>query len=79
MKRCKHALLKTYNGLVTGLAITAGALLVWLGIAVIASVMQRNLGFQPSAWLFVSTGPSHFSRQCLSLSFGNTGVQIQLV
>jgi transposase len=24
-------------------------------------------------------GPSHFSRQCLSLSFGNTGVQIQLV
>jgi C4-dicarboxylate transporter DctQ subunit len=50
-----HALVKTYNGLVTGLAITAGAILVWLGIAVIFSVMQRNLGFQPSAWLFVST------------------------
>ena len=50
-----HALLKTYNGLVTALAIAAGALLVWLGIAVIVSVMQRNLGFQPSAWLFVST------------------------
>lgn len=50
-----HALVKTYNGLVTGLAIVAGSLLVWLGVAVIISVMQRNLGFQPTAWLFLST------------------------
>lgn len=49
------ALVKTYNGVVTGLAMLAGLMLVWLGIAVIVSVMQRNLGFQPAAWLFVST------------------------
>ena len=50
-----HAVVKAYNGLVTGLAVISGALLVWLGIAVIISVMQRNLGFQPTAWLFLST------------------------
>ncbi|MFW8565042.1 TRAP transporter small permease [Orrella sp. 11846] len=50
-----HAVVKAYNVLVTGLAVISGALLVWLGIAVIISVMQRNLGFQPTAWLFLST------------------------
>lgn len=50
-----HALVKAYNGLVTALAVVAGGLLVWLGIAVIISVMQRNLGYQPTAWLFLST------------------------
>jgi len=50
-----RALVNTYNGLVTGLAIVSGSLLVWLGVAVIFSVMQRNLGYQPTAWLFLST------------------------
>ncbi|AWB35031.1 TRAP transporter small permease [Orrella marina] len=50
-----RTLVKTYNGLVTGLAIVSGSLLVWLGVAVIFSVMQRNLGYQPTAWLFLST------------------------
>jgi C4-dicarboxylate transporter DctQ subunit len=30
-------------------------MLVWLMVAVVASVVQRNLGMQPAAWLFVST------------------------
>jgi len=50
-----RALVKTYDGLVTALAVVAGSLLVWLGVAVIVSVMQRNLGYQPTAWLFLST------------------------
>lgn len=48
-------LVKLYDAVVIGLAILAGMMLVWLMIAVIASVVQRNLGMQPAAWLFVST------------------------
>lgn len=36
------------------LAVIAGATLVWLMVSVVASVMMRNLGMQPFAWLFTS-------------------------
>lgn len=48
-------LIRLYDGLVIGLAGLAGVMLVWLMVAIIASVLQRNLGMQPAAWLFVST------------------------
>ena len=48
-------LVKLYDALVVGLAVLAGAMLVWLMVAIIVSVLQRNLGMQPAAWLFVST------------------------
>lgn len=48
------ALSKAYGALLYGMAIIAGATLVWLMIAVIVSVMMRNLGLQPFAWLFTS-------------------------
>lgn len=38
-----------------GMALLAGAMLVWLMIAVILSVAMRNFGLQPWAWLFTST------------------------
>jgi TRAP-type C4-dicarboxylate transport system permease small subunit len=50
-----RALLKLYDGLITGLAIFAGLMLVWLMFAIVASVSMRNLGLQPFAWLFTST------------------------
>ncbi|WP_413841690.1 TRAP transporter small permease [Tateyamaria sp.] len=40
--------------LVNLLAIIAGATLVWLMISVITSVLMRNAGLQPFAWLFTS-------------------------
>lgn len=53
-------LVKLYDGLVVGLAGLAGLMLVWLMVAIIVSVLQRNLGMQPAAWLFVSTEYSMF-------------------
>ena len=46
---------RLYDRLVDALAVAAGALLVWLMVAVVASVAMRNAGLQPFAWLFVST------------------------
>ena len=46
---------RLYDRLVDALAVVAGALLVWLMVAVVASVAMRNAGLQPFAWLFVST------------------------
>ncbi|MEM6847651.1 MAG: TRAP transporter small permease [Pseudomonadota bacterium] len=37
------------------MAFVAGALLVWLLIAVLGGVLMRNLGMQPFPWLFLST------------------------
>ncbi len=48
-------LIRIYTGILTAMAIVAGAMLVWLMIAVIVSVTMRNLGMQPYAWLFTST------------------------
>ena len=48
-------LLRTYDLLLYGMAFIAGAMLVWLMIAIVVSVAMRNLGLQPFAWLFTST------------------------
>lgn len=49
-----QALFRAYSGLVTLMAILAGATLVWLMISVVTSVVMRNAGLQPFAWLFTS-------------------------
>ncbi|MBS0123708.1 TRAP transporter small permease [Thetidibacter halocola] len=46
---------RAYDGVVTGMAVVAGLLLIWLMVAVIVSVAMRNFGMQPFAWLFTST------------------------
>ena len=45
---------KAYSILLYALATIAGLTLVWLMISVIASVLMRNFGLQPFAWLFTS-------------------------
>ncbi|MCR9150448.1 MAG: TRAP transporter small permease [Rhodobacteraceae bacterium] len=45
---------KAYGWLLYGMAVLAGALLVWMMISVIVSVLMRNAGLQPFAWLFTS-------------------------
>lgn len=47
--------LRLYDGIVTAMALLAGAILVWLMVAIVWSVTMRNLGMQPYAWLFTST------------------------
>ena len=51
---------RLYNRLIDAMAFLAAALLVWLMVAVVLSVVIRNLGFQPPAWLFSSTEYSMF-------------------
>jgi C4-dicarboxylate transporter DctQ subunit len=46
---------RAYRGLLYAMAGIAGAMLIWLMISVITSVMMRNLGMQPFAWLFTSS------------------------
>ncbi len=48
-------LIRGYDLIVTGMAVIAGAALVWLMVAIVWSVSMRNLGLQPHAWLFTST------------------------
>jgi len=43
-----------YTGLLYAMAGVAGATLVWLMVSVILSVLMRNAGMQPFAWLFTS-------------------------
>jgi TRAP-type C4-dicarboxylate transport system permease small subunit len=50
-----HMLGKLYLWLLYGMAGIAGAMLIWLMISVVTSVMMRNLGMQPFAWLFTSS------------------------
>ena len=47
-------LIRAYTGLLYAMAFVAGATLVWLMVSVIGSVLMRNLGMQPFAWLFTS-------------------------
>ncbi|PSL18093.1 TRAP-type C4-dicarboxylate transport system permease small subunit [Shimia abyssi] len=44
----------TYKALLYGLAGISGLMLVWIMVSVIASVVMRNMGIQPFAWLFTS-------------------------
>lgn len=46
---------RAYRGLLYAMAGIAGAMLIWLMISVITSVVMRNLGMQPFAWLFTSS------------------------
>jgi TRAP-type C4-dicarboxylate transport system permease small subunit len=55
MRRVVDAIARLQAGLVTLMAIVAGAALVWLMVAIVWSVTMRNLGLQPHAWLFTST------------------------
>lgn len=48
------ALTRTYTVFLYAMAFIAGATLVWLMVSTITSVMMRNLGLQPFAWLFTS-------------------------
>ncbi len=41
-----------YLLLLNGMALLAAIMLVWLMVAVVLSVVIRNLGLQPSAWFF---------------------------
>lgn len=43
-----------YTGVVNAMALIAAAMLIWLMVSVITSVVMRNLGLQPFAWLFTS-------------------------
>jgi len=45
---------KIYRTLLYGMAVIAGLMLIWLLVSVIASVVMRNAGLQPFAWLFTS-------------------------
>jgi len=47
-------LTKIYQTLLYGMATISGLILVWIMVSVIASVVMRNLGLQPFAWLFTS-------------------------
>ena len=45
---------KAYTALLYAMALVAGATLIWLMVSVIVSVLMRNAGLQPFAWLFTS-------------------------
>lgn len=45
---------RTLGFIVNLLAVIAGVTLVWLMVSVIVSVVMRNAGLQPFAWLFTS-------------------------
>lgn len=45
---------KAYLAVLYAMAVIAGATLVWLMVSVIISVLMRNAGLQPFAWLFTS-------------------------
>lgn len=48
-------LIRLYTGFLYAMAFVAGAMLIWLMISVVASVLMRNMGMQPFAWLFTSS------------------------
>ena len=46
---------KAYRAILYGMAGIAGAMLIWLMVTVVVSVIMRNVGLQPYAWLFTSS------------------------
>ena len=46
---------KTYDALLAFMALIAAGTLIWLMVSVVASVVMRNVGVQPFAWLFTSS------------------------
>ncbi len=49
-----RALIRIYDALLVFMALIAAGTLVWLMISVVLSVVMRNIGIQPWAWLFTS-------------------------
>ncbi len=47
-------LIRIYDSLLLVMALLAATTLVWLMVSVVLSVIMRNVGFQPWAWLFTS-------------------------
>ncbi|NKX45767.1 TRAP transporter small permease [Roseicyclus persicicus] len=47
-------LVRVYDAFLSLMALIAAATLVWLMVSVVVSVLMRNLGLQPFAWLFTS-------------------------
>ena len=47
-------LISLYDVLLYGMAMLAAGTLVWLMVSVVLSVVMRNIGVQPFAWLFTS-------------------------
>jgi TRAP-type C4-dicarboxylate transport system permease small subunit len=54
------SLIRFYDRLVDAFAFLSGLMLIWLMVAVVTSVLIRNFGGQPPAWLFTSTEYSLF-------------------
>ena len=50
-----RALIRVYDGLLLLMALIAASTLIWLMVSVVLSVVMRNLGLQPWAWLFTSS------------------------
>ena len=48
-------LIRLYTGFLYAMAGVAGAMLIWIMISVVVSVLMRNAGVQPFAWLFTSS------------------------
>ena len=48
-------LITVYERFLQAMAFVSGLTLVWIMVAVVISVVQRNLGMQSWAWLFLST------------------------
>ncbi|WP_439121749.1 TRAP transporter small permease [Marivita sp.] len=49
-----RAAIRVYDVLLHTMAFIAAVTLVWLMVSVVVSVLMRNLGLQPFAWLFTS-------------------------
>lgn len=49
-----RAAIRVYDALLYTMAFLAAVTLVWLMVSVVTSVVMRNIGMQPFAWLFTS-------------------------
>ncbi|MGY9048663.1 C4-dicarboxylate ABC transporter permease [Puniceibacterium antarcticum] len=48
-------LTRAYDTVLYAMASVAAAMLIWLMVSIVISVLMRNAGFQPYAWLFTSS------------------------
>ncbi|MEM8869522.1 MAG: TRAP transporter small permease [Pseudomonadota bacterium] len=48
-------LFRIYDTLLYAMAFVAAGMLLWLMVSVVTSVVMRNMGVQPFAWLFTSS------------------------
>lgn len=49
-----HLMTRIYDRLVEFMGLVAALMLVWLMVSIVISVVMRNIGIQPFAWLFTS-------------------------